>query len=126
MDGTGGFRCSLRQERMVNKMAKVHSYGLERGSKLGGGKNGGAYNNNSRGGYNNNRNSGGYNNSRNQGGYGGGNRQNFSSDAVPTAPYNFVRLNDMVVQPPLGDFLKGADDNKALQEGYKKFHQIKR
>lgn len=121
MDGTGGFRCSLRQERMVNKMAKVHSYGLERGSKLGGGKNGGAYNNNSRGGYNNNRNSGGYNNSRNQGGYGGGNRQNFSSDAVPTAPYNFVRLNDMVVQPPLGDFLKGADDNKALQEGYKNF-----
>ena len=33
------------------------------------------------------------------------NFKNYYIDAVPTAPYNFVRLNDKVIQPPLAEFI---------------------
>ena len=46
------------------------------------------------------------------------NFKNYNIDAVPTAPYNFVRLNDKVIQPPLAEFILNKKDKK---QGYKDF-----
>lgn len=40
---------------------------------------------------------------------------------IPTAPYNFVPLNNVVIKPPLAEFLKKANDTEAMQNGYKNF-----
>lgn len=100
-------------------MAKSHDYGLSKGSKPGGAKGGNDYNSMSRG----NRNNGGYgyNNwgsQNNRGSYQSGGVRNQSNaapynnrrpaggsqsqyDIPPTAPYNFVKLNEHVVAAPL-------------------------
>lgn len=39
----------------------------------------------------------------------------------PTTPYNFVPLNDVVLHPPLYEYVKGYTDNKDIQKGYKEF-----
>lgn len=39
----------------------------------------------------------------------------------PTTPYNFVPLNDVVLHPPLYEYVKGYTDNVGMQKGYKEF-----
>lgn len=39
----------------------------------------------------------------------------------PTTPYNFVPLNDVVLHPPLYEYVKDYTDNKDMQKGYKEF-----
>ena len=39
----------------------------------------------------------------------------------PTTPYNFIPLNDVVLHPPLYEYVKGYTDNKDIQKGYKEF-----
>lgn len=39
----------------------------------------------------------------------------------PTTPYNFVSLNDVVLHPPLYEYVKDYTDNKDMQKGYKEF-----
>lgn len=39
----------------------------------------------------------------------------------PTTPYNFVPLNDVVLHPPLYEYVKGYTDNEGMQKGYKEF-----
>lgn len=38
-----------------------------------------------------------------------------------TTPYNFVPLNDVVLHPPLYEYVKGYTDNVGMQKGYKEF-----
>lgn len=74
------------------------------------GKNtGGRYNNYSDKGYSNSR-SNSYN--KNKGGF---NNNNYD---VPSAPYNFVPLNNIVIKPALANFIAKAED---MQSGYKEF-----
>lgn len=94
-------------------MPKTHDYGLSRGSRPQGGGNRN----------NNNRNSG-YNNSANRGrSSGGGNnhsgngRSHGTPTGTPTAPYNFVKLNDVVVNAPFSSNLQEGKE----QQGYKEF-----
>lgn len=42
-------------------------------------------------------------------------------EGKPTTPYNFVPLNDVVLHPPLYEYVKDYTDNKDVQKGYKKF-----
>ena len=46
------------------------------------------------------------------------NNNQSNSSAKPTAPYNFVSLNDKVVQPPLAEYTNGCKD---LKQAYKDF-----
>ena len=65
-------------------------------------------NNYSRGGYNNRNN--GFN--KNKGGF------NSNNSDAPSAPYNFVPLNNIVIKPDLANFIAKAKD---IQSGYKAF-----
>lgn len=93
-------------------MPKTHDYGLSRGSKPQGGNRS-----------NNNR-SYGYNNSSNgKRGYGGSNKNTGHGKThevptgTPTAPYNFVKLNDVVVNAPFSGKLEEGNE----QQAYKQF-----
>ena len=91
-------------------MAKGHDYGLSKGSKSQGG-----YNNMNKGsrpqgnGYNGmSRNTGG----NRSGSYNPNNKdQRFdNTNAVPTAPYNFVSFAGSVLKSPLNDYVKGLEE----------------
>ena len=93
-------------------MPKTHDYGLSRGSRPQGGGNRN----------NNNRNSG-YNNSANRGrSSGGGNnhsgngRSHGTPTGTPTAPYNFVKLNDVVVNAPFSSKLQEGKEQQAYKQ----------
>lgn len=43
------------------------------------------------------------------------------SNINPTAPYNFVPLNDVVIKPPLADYIADESDAAAIQKKYKDF-----
>lgn len=43
------------------------------------------------------------------------------SNINPTAPYNFVPLNNVVIEPPLADYIAGESDAAAIQKKYKDF-----
>lgn len=43
------------------------------------------------------------------------------SNVIPTAPYNFVPLNNVVVAPPLAKYIADENDAENLQKGYKAF-----
>lgn len=102
-------------------MAKGHDYGLGKGSKPQGG-----YNNMSKG---NRPQGGGYNGmGRNFGGnrsgsYNPNNQgQRFdNTNAVPTAPYNFVSFAGAVLRSPLNDYVKGIKGTMKIQEAYNKY-----
>lgn len=49
------------------------------------------------------------------------NKQNKSNSAKLTAPYNFVSLNNKVIQPVLAKYIKDLTDIQALKQGYKDF-----
>ena len=93
-------------------MPKTHDYGLSRGSKTHGGGNRN----------NNNRNYGNNNSSNGKRGYGGSNKNagDGKIDAVPTgtptAPYNFVKLNDVVVSAPFSEKLNAGEEQQAYKE----------
>ena len=102
-------------------MAKGHDYGLSKGSKSQGG-----YNNMNKGsrpqgnGYNGmSRNTGG----NRSGSYNPNNKdQRFdNTNAVPTAPYNFVSFAGSVLKSPLNDYIKGIEENNKIQEAYNKY-----
>lgn len=58
--------------------------------------------------------------------YAGRLNSNFSDkNNVPTAPYNFVSLNDVVVHPPLYKYIEELTEKKDIQKGYKQFLQEK-
>ena len=44
---------------------------------------------------------------------------------VPSAPYNFVPLNDTVVHLPLYQYVEGLEEKDKIQSGYKRFLQEK-
>lgn len=49
------------------------------------------------------------------------NIKTYSEESKPTAPYNFVPLNDVVLRPPLYKYIKSCNEIKSVQEGYKNF-----
>lgn len=52
------------------------------------------------------------------------NSNSIFNNKVPTAPYNFVPLNDVVVHPPLYEYIKDdLTEDKKVQDGYKQFLQ---
>lgn len=93
-------------------MPKTHDYGLSRGSKPQGGGN-----------RNNNNRSYGYNNSSSgKRGYGGSNKNTGHGKThevptgTPTAPYNFVKLNDVVVSAPFSEKLNAGEEQQAYKQ----------
>lgn len=93
-------------------MPKAHDYGLSRGSRPQGGSN-----------RNNNNRSYGYNNSSNgKRGYGGSNKNSGHGKThevptgTPTAPYNFVKLNDVVVNAPFSSKLQEGKEQQAYKQ----------
>ena len=93
-------------------MPKTHDYGLSRGSKTHGGGNRN----------NNNRNYGNNNSSNGKRGYGGSNKNagngktHAAPTGTPTAPYNFVKLNDVVVSAPFSEKLNAGEEQQAYKE----------
>lgn len=51
------------------------------------------------------------------------NANNKNQNNVPTAPYNFVPLNNIVVHPPLYQYIEDLKEKKDIQKGYKQFLQ---
>lgn len=49
------------------------------------------------------------------------NKNNYNKGNKPTTPYNFVPLNDVVLHPPLYEYIRDFTKNKDIQNGYKKF-----
>lgn len=49
------------------------------------------------------------------------NIKTYSEESKPTAPYNFVPLNDVVLRPPLYKYIKSCNEVKSVQEGYRNF-----
>lgn len=45
----------------------------------------------------------------------------YNLSEVATAPYNFVKLNDVVVKPPLAEYIDGESTDKGIISGYKEF-----
>ena len=93
-------------------MPKTHDYGLSRGSKTHGGGN--RNNNNRNYGYNNSSNGKrGYGDSKKNAGNG---KAHAAPTGTPTAPYNFVKLNDIVVSAQFSEKLNAGEEQQAYKE----------